>query len=202
MVRRAAVRPPAARDGFRPYCAGASLPLVSGTGAPMFHPVEGDAAEASLLIAAPRADVAAVIADLAAYPAWNAEIPDVDVLGSDPEGRPRQARLVLASAMLRDELVLDYEWWWPERVAWRLARPGRSVCSMAGSYTLREDADGRHTTVTYRLSVELTVALIAPLRRKAERVVIERALVGLQQRVEQQRVHEQRVRTLEEEQWD
>jgi Polyketide cyclase / dehydrase and lipid transport len=139
--------------------------------------------EASLLLAAPPERVAAVVADLAAYPQWNPEIPRVEVV-EVADGLPRLVRLTLAAPMLRDELLLEYAWRWPQHVRWRLVSPGRTVTRLDGSYTLAPAPGGAGTTVTYRLTVELGVALIAPLRRKAARTVIDRALAGLQQRVE------------------
>jgi hypothetical protein len=54
---------------------------------------------------------------------------------------------------------------------------------MDGSYELADRADGT-TTVTYRLAVDVKFPMIGLMKRKAEKVIIDRALKGLKKRVE------------------
>ena len=42
----------------------------------------------------------------------------------------------------------------------------------------------RHTEVTYRLAVDISIPMIGMLKRKAEKVIIDTALKGLKKRVE------------------
>lgn len=54
---------------------------------------------------------------------------------------------------------------------------------MDGAYELVRRGDGT-TEVTYRLAVEISIPMIGMLKRKAEKVIIDTALKGLQKRVE------------------
>ena len=51
-----------------------------------------------------------VIADIGSYPDWVSEYKEAEVLEADPDGNPKVARLVLDTSVLKDTLVLSYEW--------------------------------------------------------------------------------------------
>jgi len=51
-----------------------------------------------------------------------------------------------------------------------------------GTYRLRPA--GRGTEVEYRLEIELTIPTIGLFRRRAEKVIIDRALQGLKRHIE------------------
>lgn len=51
-----------------------------------------------------------VIADIASYPEWVKEYTETEVLETDADGYPKVARLVLDAAVLKDTMVLQYEW--------------------------------------------------------------------------------------------
>ena len=158
------------------------MPGSSHPGGPGSRSDDGST-EASSLVHAPRGHVLHVLADLESYPQWNDEFAAVEVLERDPQGRPQTVRITLDSPMLKDELVLGYTWAGDTGMSWTLREPGSLVRSMDGSYSLA-DAPAGATSVTFRLAIEVSVPLIGPLRRKAEKTVIERALDGLAQRVE------------------
>jgi hypothetical protein len=44
--------------------------------------------------------------------------------------------------------------------------------------------DGKRTEVTYRLTVDIKIPVLGMFKRKAEKVIIDRALAGLKKRVE------------------
>ena len=144
-----------------------------------------DQTESSIGIDAPAHVVMGVIADLEAYPDWNEEFARVEVLavGDDPDQRPLEARVVVESNPIRDTFVLDYEWDGDSEVRWSLAEEAQVLRRMDGAYLLVDNGDGT-TEVTYRLSVDLKMPMIGLLKRKAEKIVIERALRGLKKRVE------------------
>lgn len=52
-----------------------------------------------------------------------------------------------------------------------------------GSYTLAALGEGR-TEVTYQLTVDVKIPMLGMIKRKAEKVIIDRALAGLKKRVE------------------
>jgi uncharacterized protein YndB with AHSA1/START domain len=140
--------------------------------------------ESTLTIAAPRAAVMAVIADLDAYPSWNGEVKSVDVLSAHADGRPDRVRFVLDAGAIRDTYTLAYTWDDDAGVRWSLVE-GEMITAMDGSYLLREaGGDASVTEVTYRLAVDVKIPMIGMIKRKAEKVIIDRALKGLKKRVE------------------
>jgi carbon monoxide dehydrogenase subunit G len=140
-----------------------------------------DQTESSITIAAPPDDVMAVIADFEAYPDWNDEVKQVEILSvyEDTE-QPAEVRFVLDAGVIKDEYVLEYEWVGQHEVHWRLVR-GDMLTAMDGAYVLTPAAGG--TDVSYRLAVDLRIPMIGLIKRKAERVIVDRALKGLQARV-------------------
>lgn len=56
--------------------------------------------------------------------------------------------------------------------------------ALDGSYALAPLGDGDRTQVTYRLAVDVKIPLLGMIKRKAEKVIIDRALAGLKKRVE------------------
>lgn len=129
--------------------------------------------------------VMAVIADIGSYPQWVSEYTETEVLQTDAEGYPAVARLVLEAAVLRDTMVLAYDWP-PDRrsVRWSLVS-STLLKALDGAYTLTPNGSG--TDVTYELAVDLTVPMIGLLKRKAERRLTETALKDLKKRVEDPR---------------
>lgn len=140
-----------------------------------------DSTESRIRIDAPPVQVMAVIADVTAYPEWNEEVEQVEVLSRDGGGRPGRVRFTLDAGVLQDTYVLDYSWDGDEQVSWRLMEAG-ILTAMDGSYRLTV-ADGG-TEATYRLAVDLRLPMIGMIKRKAEKVVVDRALRGLKERVE------------------
>jgi uncharacterized membrane protein len=133
----------------------------------------------SVAIDAEPDEVMAVIADFDAYPRWVDSIERATVL-SESDGRPDEVEMVLAHPLFSDTYVLAYDWS-PDRVSWHLVR-GNRLTAMDGSYVL-SPAHGT-TTVTYTLAVDTSLPMIGPLRRKAERTIVDGALRGLKRRVE------------------
>ena len=123
-----------------------------------------------------------VIADIASYPEWVKEYTDTEVLETDEDGYPRVARLVLDAAVLKDTMVLQYEW--PAdrgSVRWSLVSSSL-LKGLDGAYVLTPK--GSKTEVTYELSVDLMIPMIGLLKRKAERKLTDTALKDLKKRVE------------------
>lgn len=138
--------------------------------------------ESTITIAAPRGAVMAVISDLEAYPSWNGEVQAVDVLTTGGDGRPDEVRFVLDAGTIQDTYTLSYAWSGDDAVSWRLVQ-GDMLKAMDGSYRL-SDAGDSTTEVTYRLMVDVKIPMIGMIKRKAEKVIIDRALKGLKKRVE------------------
>ena len=137
---------------------------------------------ASITIDATPAEVMAVIADFAAYPAWTGEVKEIEVLESDADGRAAQVRLLLDAGAIRDEHVLAYTWEGDRQVGWTLVK-SQMLRTLDGSYTLAALKSGG-TEVTYQLAVDVKIPMLGMIKRKAEKVIIDRALDGLKKRVE------------------
>ena len=143
-----------------------------------------DQTESSITIAAPVAEVMAVIADFEAYPDWNDEVKLVEVLTvyEDTE-QPAEVRFVLDAGAIKDDYVLEYEWVSTTELHWHLVK-GDMLKAMDGVYRLAAAGGGAQTEVSYRLAVDVKIPMIGMIKRKAEKVIIDRALKGLKVRVE------------------
>lgn len=136
----------------------------------------------SITIDAAPAEVMAVIADFARYPEWTGEVKEADVLATDAQGRAEQVRLVLDAGAIKDDHTLAYTWNGPDQVRWTLVK-SQMLRELDGSYTLAALGEGR-TEVTYQLTVDVKIPMLGMIKRKAEKVIIDRALAGLKKRVE------------------
>lgn len=136
----------------------------------------------TIYIEADPSTVMDVIADIGTYPEWVAEYKETEVLDTDGAGNPKTARLVLDAAVLKDTMVLSYDW--PadrQSVTWTLVSSSL-LKALQGAYRLSPKGSG--TDVTYELSVDLVIPMIGLLKRKAERRLTDTALKDLKKRVE------------------
>ena len=69
-----------------------------------------DTTAQTIYIEADPKTVMDVIADIANYPQWVSEYKEAEVLEADDDGYPKTARLVLEAAVLKDTMVLSYDW--------------------------------------------------------------------------------------------
>jgi ribosome-associated toxin RatA of RatAB toxin-antitoxin module len=137
----------------------------------------------SITIEAASADVMEVISDFARYPEWTGEVKEAEVLTTGPGGRAEQVRLLLDAGAIRDDHTLAYTWVGENQVSWSLVK-SQMLRALDGSYTLTSLDDGKKTEVTYRLTVDVKIPMLGMIKRKAEKVIIDRALDGLKKRVE------------------
>ncbi len=135
-----------------------------------------------ITIAAPRADVMAVIADFAAYPQWASAVREAQPVGQHPDGRASRVRFTLDAGVVKDTYVLGYDWDGDAGVRWHLAEPGSVISGMSGGYALAERAGA--TEATYDLAVDLRIPMPGLLKRRAEKTIIDTALKGLKSRAE------------------
>ena len=141
-----------------------------------------DQSTQSITVAAPPADVMAVIADFPAYPEWVAAAKQVDVLETGPDGRARRVHFVLDAGPVTDDYVLEYTWDCDRRVSWQLVQ-SQMQKRQEGSYTLRETTPGT-TEVTYAITIDLSIPMLGMIKRKGEKVILDTALKELKKRVE------------------
>ncbi|KAB8168632.1 cyclase [Streptomyces sp. 3MP-14] len=137
----------------------------------------------SITIEATPAEVMAVITDFDRYPEWTGEVKEAEVLARDERGRAEQVRLLLDAGAIKDEHTLAYQWPDANEVSWSLVK-SRMLRALDGSYRLVPVAAGRRTEVTYQLTVDVKIPMLGSIKRKAEKVIIDRALAGLKSRVE------------------
>jgi ribosome-associated toxin RatA of RatAB toxin-antitoxin module len=143
-----------------------------------------DTSTQSIVIDAPPDRVAAVIADFAHYPEWVEAMKSIDILEEYEDGYASQVRFVIDAGPLVDEYTLQYEYADDlSRVEWQLVAPSKMQKEQVGSYDIEPNGDGT-STVTYMLSVELTIPMLGMLRRKAEKRIMDTALRELKRRVE------------------
>lgn len=147
-------------------------------------PTEGrpvaDQTEASIEIEAGAEEIMAVISDFDSYPEWVDSLKVAEVLTWDGD-MPHTVRMVLDHPLVKDDYTLEYSW--PDELTsrWHLIE-GSLLRTMDGSYELEPLGDDT-TTVTYALSVDISLPMPALLRRKAEKTIIDGALKGLRRRV-------------------
>ncbi|HEX5565806.1 MAG TPA: SRPBCC family protein [Streptomyces sp.] len=137
----------------------------------------------SIIVEAAPAEVMGVIADFARYPEWTGEVKEAEVLSTDGRGRAERVRLLLDAGAIRDEHTLAYEWIGTDEVRWSLVR-SQMLRTLDGLYRLVPLDGGGRTEVTYQLTVDVKIPMLGMIKRKAEKVIIDRALDGLKKRVE------------------
>ncbi|MFF3321903.1 SRPBCC family protein [Streptomyces sp. NPDC002889] len=137
----------------------------------------------SITIDAAPAEVMEVISDFTRYPEWTGEVKQAEVLAKDAEGRAEQVRLVLDAGAIKDDHTLAYTWKGDNEVSWTLVK-SQMLRAIDGSYTLAPVGGGDRTEVTYQLTVDVKIPMLGMIKRKAEKVIIDRALAGLKKRVE------------------
>ena len=137
----------------------------------------------SITIEAAPADVMGVISDFARYPDWTGEVKEAEVLATDGQGRAEQVRLVMDAGAIKDDQVLAYTWTGDHEVSWTLVK-SQMLRSLDGVYRLTPVDGGHRTEVMYQLTVDVKIPMLGMIKRKAEKVIIDRALDGLKKRVE------------------
>ncbi|QKV95428.1 SRPBCC family protein [Streptomyces sp. NA02950] len=137
----------------------------------------------SITIDAAPADVMEVIADFDRYPEWSGEVKEADILTKDDRGRAEQVRMVLDAGAIKDDYTLAYTWTGANEVSWSLVK-SQMLRALDGSYRLAPVDGGKRTEVTYQLTVDVKIPMLGMIKRKAEKVIIDRALAGLKKRVE------------------
>ncbi|AZS71384.1 cyclase [Streptomyces lydicus] len=137
----------------------------------------------SITIEAAPAEVMGVIADFDRYPEWTGEVKEAEVLAKDDRGRAEQVRLLLDAGAIKDDHTLAYTWTGENEVSWSLVK-SQMLRALDGSYRLSALGSGARTEVTYQLTVDVKIPMLGMIKRKAEKVIIDRALAGLKKRVE------------------
>lgn len=137
----------------------------------------------TVIIDSPMAQVAEVLFAVANYPEWSTAFKKVEVKESDDQGRATKAVLSVEAGAVRDVVTLDFDWQQaPERVTFSLD-DANMLTKMEGAYILKAiGADS--TSVTYELSVGLSMPIPAMMITKQEKSTIDVALKQLKEHLE------------------
>lgn len=147
-----------------------------------YDPAMAEKSTQSITIAAPPADVMAVIADFNSYPEWAASVKSIEIVEEYDDGYASQVKFQVDAGPIKDEYTLAYEWAEDDTwVSWSLLQSA-VMKSQEGSYELAEVKGG--TEVIYTLEVETTIPMLGMLRRKIEKAILDIALKELKKRVE------------------
>ncbi len=142
-----------------------------------------DISENSITIEAPIGEVVAVLTDLATYPTWSTAIKSVEVQDKDATGRASKAKMSIDAGVMKDRVVLDYDWSKsPAEISFSLDEADL-LTEMSGTYEITDNGDDT-TTVKYQLTVALSMPVPAMMRQKAERATIDLALSQLKTKLE------------------
>jgi hypothetical protein len=137
----------------------------------------------TISIDAPIAEVGATLFAVASYPEWSGAFKKVDVLETDAQGRALKAKLTVDAGAVKDVVTLAFDWSQaPAKVTFSL-EDANLLTKMDGAYLLKSlDADS--TSVTYELSVGVSMPIPAMMITKQEKTTIDSALKQLKEHIE------------------
>lgn len=139
--------------------------------------------QSTVIIEAPIADIQKTLTALDKYPEWSAQIKSAEGLETDDQGRMTKIKMSIDAGMMKDHVVLDYDWSQaPEKIIFSLEEADL-LTSMDGAYTLKS-IDSDSTEVTYELGVSLSMSIPDMMRKKAEKATIDAALAQLKSHLE------------------
>lgn len=137
----------------------------------------------TITIDAPLDQVAATLFAIASYPEWSTAFKKAEILESDDLGRATKATLSVDAGAVKDVVTLNFEWSQaPGKVTFSL-EDANMLTKMDGSYILKS-LDSDTTSVTYELSVGLSMPIPAMMIAKQEKSTIESALKQLKEHIE------------------
>jgi ribosome-associated toxin RatA of RatAB toxin-antitoxin module len=138
----------------------------------------------SIVVTADPARIAEIICDYASYPKWTQAIKVAEVIEEYEDGYPASVRFVIDAGVVQDEYTLHYEYAEDiSRIEWSLLKPSKMQKAQDGSYDIIDNSDGT-CTVTYTLSVDLSIGMLGMFKKKAEKAIMDTALKELKKRVE------------------
>lgn len=132
-------------------------------------------------IAATMDEVWNVITDLESYPQWAEGVMESEILSTDDDGYPHQARFRVDAKVAEVTYVLEYHYE-DHDVSWHLVE-GETISRLDGSYELSEGDDG--TDVRYTLVVDVDLPVPGFLKKRAARTILDQGLQGLKERAEE-----------------
>jgi len=139
--------------------------------------------KSTVIIEASLPDVQRTLTELDRYPDWSTQIKTAESLSTDDQGRITKIKMSIDAGMMKDRVVLDYDWSQaPEKIIFSLDEADL-LTSMDGAYTFKS-IDSDTTEVTYELGVSLSMSIPEMMRKKAEKATIDAALTQLKTHLE------------------
>lgn len=140
----------------------------------------GQSVSDSTTINAPAAAVFEVITDLESYPDWVEGMLEAEILSTDDEGRPEQARFKVDARVAEVTYTLQYRYEGHD-VTWTLVE-GETVSQLDGAYELTDN--GSRTEVRYSLEADVDMPVPGFLKKRATKTILDQGLRGLKQQAE------------------
>ena len=142
-----------------------------------------DFSSSTITVDAPLEAVTQALFNLENYPEWSTSIKAVDVIARDDQGRITKVKMVIDAGMMKDRVILDYDWSGaPGKLSFSLD-DADLLTGMDGAYTIKS-IDENSTAITYELTVSLSMPIPAMMRQKAEKTTIGQALSQLKTSLE------------------
>lgn len=137
----------------------------------------------TVTIEASISEVGATLFAIATYPEWSGAFKKVEVLATDDQGRATKAKLTVDAGAVKDVVTLDFDWSdAPSKVSFSLD-DANILTKMDGAYLLKSLGEDL-TSVTYQLSVGLSMPIPAMMIAKQEKSTIDSALKQLKEHLE------------------
>jgi hypothetical protein len=139
--------------------------------------------KSTVTIEAPISDIQKTLSELDKYSEWSTQIKSAESLATADQGRITKIKMSIDAGMMKDRVVLDYDWSQaPEKIIFSLDEADL-LTSMDGAYTFKS-IDSETTEVTYELGVSLSMSIPDMMRKKAEKATIDAALAQLKSHLE------------------
>ena len=142
-----------------------------------------DSSSSTVTIDAPFTAVSEALFALEKYPEWSSSIKAVEAVTRDDQGRITKVKMTIDAGMMKDRVILDYDWSQaPARLSFSLD-DADLLTGMDGAYIIKS-IDEDTTSLTYELTVSLSMPIPAMMRQKAEKTTIDQALSQLKTALE------------------
>ena len=133
---------------------------------------------ATVVIDAPLAQVQSALFEIENYPSWSSSIKKVEVIERDGENRITKAKLSIDAGVMKDRVVLEYNWSLAPATLSFSMEEADLLTQMDGAYSLKA-IDGDSTQVTYELEVAVSLPVPAMMITKTQQTTIDNALKEL-----------------------
>lgn len=140
-----------------------------------------DVVRDSIVVNADPDSIMDVIADFDAYPEWQDEVKEVEILDTDDDGWATRVRFKVDAMITTVNYVLDYTYD-DTAMHWTLVEADK-IKSQQGSYELTDQGDDT-TLVEYDLELEPAFKVPSMVRKQGQKRIAQTALRALKKRVE------------------